>query len=177
MTKTDAKALVRHGAGSRVPHGFSLIELVLVVVMLGILLSVAVPAYERNVTEAKNGQAKTDIRTIEAAVIKFYTENSRYPTDLAELFGSVPSACPKGQKTQSCDPWYTVYVYQPITYNNFGKCKGCRVDLNMQPLNSDFDLWSNGKNKIYKPQVTNSDSLDDSIRVRNGSAIKLGKEL
>lgn len=176
MTKTDAKALVRHGAGGRVPHGFTLIELVLVVVMLGILLSFAVPAYESNVTEAKNGQAKTDIRTIEAAVIKFYTENSRYPADLAEVFGSAPSSCPKGQRTQFCDPWYTAYEYKPITMRG-SRCVGCRVDLNMQPLNSDFDLWSNGKNKIFVPQVTGSASLDDSIRTRNGNSIALGKDL
>jgi general secretion pathway protein G len=40
-------------------------------------------------------------------------------------------------------------------------------------LNSDYDLYSVGKDGLTKPQITNKDSLDDVIRANDGRFIDL----
>ncbi len=159
-------------------RGYTLIEMMIVVVMIAIAGQLAMTSYADNVDRGRVSTAMTDIRTIEVAITKFYVKESRYPDDLAEAFQSVPGSCPKGKKTLLCDPWYTAYTYKPIEFDPLkGKCKGCRVDRNMQPLNSDFDLYSKGKDTQSALQIGAAYSEDDIIRVRNGNQIALGKDL
>lgn len=48
-----------------------------------------------------------------------------------------------------------------------------RKDRKLNPLNSDFDLYSLGKDGLSKPQLTNRDSLDDIVRANDGAFVGL----
>lgn len=60
--------------------GFSLIELLLVVVIVGIVAAVAVPAYQKGVWAAENGSAFSALRTINSTQVQFYSQNNRFGT-------------------------------------------------------------------------------------------------
>ncbi|MEO6334374.1 MAG: type II secretion system protein [Pyrinomonadaceae bacterium] len=58
--------------------GFSLIELLLVVVIIGIIAAMAVPAYQKGMWAAENRAAFSVLRTMSSTQLSFYTQNSRY---------------------------------------------------------------------------------------------------
>ena len=58
--------------------GFSLIELLLVVVTIGVIAAMAIPAYQKGMWAAENGSAFGTMRTIASTQVSFYTQNSRF---------------------------------------------------------------------------------------------------
>jgi len=77
------------------------------------------------------------------------------------------------------DPWTRPYVYRNLAdapQNGAGKPKGPhRRDKNLNPLNTDYDLFSLGKNGESKEQITFKTSLDDIIRATNGAFVGLAQ--
>ena len=66
------------------------------------------------------------------------------------------------------DPWGIPYVYYNVAANGKG---GARKDHALNPINTDFDLYSKGPDKETKPQISHKSSLDDVIRARSGAFI------
>lgn len=64
--------------GNKKESGFSLVELLLVVVIIGLVAAMAVPAYQKGMWAAENGSAFGTLRTINSTQLSFYTQNSRY---------------------------------------------------------------------------------------------------
>lgn len=64
--------------------GFSLIELLLVVVIVGVIATIAIPLLMKATHAAENGNMYAAMRTIHSAQIVFRTQNSRYAR-LAEI--------------------------------------------------------------------------------------------
>ena len=58
--------------------GFSLIELLLVVVIVGVIAAVAVPAYRKGISAAEKGVTFANLRTINSTEMSFYSQNSRF---------------------------------------------------------------------------------------------------
>jgi prepilin-type N-terminal cleavage/methylation domain-containing protein len=58
--------------------GFSLIELLLVVVIIGIVAAIAVPAFQKGLWAAENGSTFGTLRTIASTQVAFYTQNDRF---------------------------------------------------------------------------------------------------
>jgi prepilin-type N-terminal cleavage/methylation domain-containing protein len=65
-------------------QGFSLIELLLVVVIIGIVAAMAVPAFQKGIWAAENGTAVSNLRTINSTQVSFFTQNNRFGR-LAEI--------------------------------------------------------------------------------------------
>lgn len=58
--------------------GFSLIELLLVVVIVGIIAALAVPAFQKGIRAAENGTTFATMRTISSTQVSFFSQNNRF---------------------------------------------------------------------------------------------------
>lgn len=69
--------------------GFTLVELMVVVVILGILVAIAVPVYNSVTGTAEANACKANQRTIESAIMQWYADesNSGDPTTVNDLVG------------------------------------------------------------------------------------------
>ena len=101
--------------------GFTLIEIMVVVVIIGILASVVVPRIMDNPDKARTAKAKHDIRSLESALDIYRLDNFVYPTtdQGLESLISLPSSSPEPAnwkqggyiKKLSNDPWGNEYLY------------------------------------------------------------------
>ena len=65
--------------------GFSLIELLIVVTIVGILATIGIPAYSKQVDAAKRSDGKAMLMTIQSKMERYIFDNSTYPTSLAMI--------------------------------------------------------------------------------------------
>ena len=100
--------------------GFTLIEIMVVVVIIGLLAAVILPNVLGNVDKAGIAKAKQDIRTIQTALVMFKLDNFIYPTTemgLKALKEKPDSPLIKNWRSGgylqslSKDPWKNDYVY------------------------------------------------------------------
>ena len=89
--------------------GFTLIELILVVVILGILAGAVIPVFQGRSEQARIGRAKTDIATYSTQIDLYALDhNDKYPDSLSELV----SGKKKYVQQVAKDPWGNEYVYK-----------------------------------------------------------------
>lgn len=65
--------------------GFTLIELMIVVVVLGVLAAIALPAYQDYTKRARRADAKTSLLELQMAMEKWRANNPSYTTDMTDL--------------------------------------------------------------------------------------------
>ena len=117
-----------------VSKGFTLIELMVVVVILGILATIMMPKILDRPEQARRMKAKVQIRGFQSALALFKTDTGRFPTTSEGLEALVSGASIDGSKGSyiegnkvPIDPWKHEYVYL---------CPG---------IHDDYDLESFGK--------------------------------
>ena len=94
--------------------GFTLIELILVTVIIGILAAMVVPVFGGRITESKMRAAKGDIAAYQSAIQLYALDNNdQFPKSLADLAN--PSTGRVYVKELNKDPWGNDYVYVPGT--------------------------------------------------------------
>ncbi len=71
--------------------GFSLIEMMIVVVMIGILATMAYPRLERYLTSSRQNEAKTNLMAIYTAQKVYHASNRGYASDIQQLGVETPS--------------------------------------------------------------------------------------
>jgi general secretion pathway protein G len=111
----------RAGRRSLSQAGFTLIEILVVVVILGILAAVIVPKIMDKPELARIAKAKTDVRALETALDLYRLDNFTYPTTDQGLEALVakPAGSPEPKnwkaggyiKTLNKDPWGNPYKY------------------------------------------------------------------
>ena len=67
--------------------GFTLVELMVVVVIIGVLVAIAIPIFSGIQANARTKACDANIRTIKGAVAMYYAEENAYPADIAALVG------------------------------------------------------------------------------------------
>lgn len=116
-------------------HGFTLIEIMVVVVILGILAATIIPQFIGTTQDAKVGAAKAHIAVLESALEQFNVNMDRYPTTdegLKALVEPVEGGSAKWRgpyvKQLRADPWGNPYQYRRPGVHKTGG----------------YDLWSRG---------------------------------
>jgi general secretion pathway protein G len=138
-------------------EAFTLLELMVVVVILGILAAFVVPRISKRPEDARVTKAKIEIANLEQALELYYLDNGTYPTTEQGLraliekpqTGEVPENWKAGgylaKPKMPEDPWGNDYQY-----------------LSPGVRNRDFDLYSFGKDGVeggegYDADITNWD--------------------
>jgi general secretion pathway protein G len=103
---------------NRSQRAFTLIELLLVLVILGILAAIVVPKFAGRTEQAREAAAKTQVANFSTALDAFEVDNGFYPKGKSGLNDLV--AAPRDAqnwkgpyiKDVPVDPWQKPYVYQ-----------------------------------------------------------------
>ncbi|UGQ48747.1 type II secretion system protein [Massilia endophytica] len=94
--------------------GFSLIELLVALSIMGLLVSIAAPRYFGNLDKAKEDVLKEDLYILRDAIGKFYADRNRYPDTLQELVAEhYLRKLPADPFTQSPNSWVVVPSEDP----------------------------------------------------------------
>lgn len=141
--------------------GFTLLELMMVVVLLGMATAIGVPSYRGYIDSTNQKRAIAEIGGLAVDLYRWELNTGGFPDTLAE-------AGLDGLR----DPWGNPYVYLNIATADKN---AVRKDKNLHPLNTDFDLYSKGKDQDTQLPLTAKSSQDDIVRANNGSFIGLGK--
>jgi len=97
--------------------GFTLIELMIVVVILGLLATIIMPRILNRPEQARRMKAKIEIRNIQSALALFKTDTGRFPTTSEGLEALVSDPGIKGYNPDGyldkvpVDPWGNRYIY------------------------------------------------------------------
>ncbi len=150
------RRLCRAGRSNR---GLTLIELLTVLAIIGILATIASLLYANFTEQARVARAVADISILSSEISTFESMNERLPNNLAEI----------GRSTL-LDPWGRPYEYLNFALGPLGQQ---RKDHALVPINTDYDLYSKGKDGGSQPPLTASASLDDIVRANDGQYIGL----
>jgi type IV pilus assembly protein PilE len=82
-------------------QGFTLVELIIAVAVVGILAAAAMPSYQQHVASSRRTDAKSALLGAAQALERFYTERGTYVGATLGSTGIYPSASPQGYYTLS----------------------------------------------------------------------------
>jgi len=141
-----------HANRRRPASGFTLLEIMVVVVIIGLLAAIVAPSVIGNIDKAAITRAKQDIRTIEVALNQFRLDNFRYPSEEEGLEVLL------GRNTNLSDDEFEEYLPrmpidpwdQPYMYANPGKegrtfdvyTYGADGEEGGEEVNADIGNWN-----------------------------------
>jgi len=144
-------------------RGFTLVEVLLVLVIGGILIAIAVPSFERYLERSRLGETVYAIGSMQQTIGDYERSKGRLPDSLDDVgFGT------------KVDAWGRPYEYLNLR-NSKGNGKA-RKDKSLAPLNSDYDLYSVGADGLTAASLTNKAARDDVVRARDGRFVGLAEE-
>jgi general secretion pathway protein G len=135
----------------------------MVMVIALTIAAIAIPNLMSALDDARIARAVSDIGTLEDEITLYFSINGQFPDSLAQIgYGSL------------LDPWGNAYQYL-----NHATMKGngqARKDRFLVPLNSDYDLYSMGKDGKTASPLTAKASQDDIVRASDGSYVGLASQ-
>jgi general secretion pathway protein G len=143
------------------------LELLVALAVVGLLAAIALPSYSAIIERQKVGEAGRELMDIVMVIERHRTMRFEIPDTLAEL----------GLDADLLeDPWGRQYQF--LSFNSpIPGIKGMiRKDHNLHPLNSEFDLYSFGKDGQSQSPLTAKASRDDVIWARDGGFVGLAED-
>ena len=102
---------IKRGRSPARVRGFTLIELMITVTILGILAAIAYPSYTQYVTRSKVGLAKSSLVQVMDRQAQFYVDNKGFATDLTDLgFGENGFAIDRNGKEVASTSSDRIYI-------------------------------------------------------------------
>lgn len=148
----------------RSSRGVTLVEIAVAIAVLALFAAIAFPGYADYVERARVAQARADIQDIDTKIAQFeIANNGALPDSLADIGAA-------GLR----DPWGRPYQY--LNLRNPANLNDARKDRNLHPINSDYDLYSAGRDGMTVKPLTAQPSQDDVIRARNGRFVGLVRD-
>ena len=139
----------------------------IVIAIIGTLSAIALPNYLKYKNKARVAVAVADVRIIEKRIAVFAFENDgQLPDSLNDL--------PNNGNVN--DPWGNPYQYLRIAGGTATKGQK-RKNMSDNPVNTDYDLYSMGKDGQSQTGFKASQSRDDVVRAYNGRYVGLVSEL
>jgi general secretion pathway protein G len=158
--------LLTRGHSRKWVRAFTLMELLVTVAIISTLAAIGVPSYNGYVDRARSATAAADIRDIELGITRFLAENGAPPANLAAA--GFPNLL---------DPWGRPYQYLWLQGVPPAALGGAwRRDRFLNPLNTDYDLYSMGKDGATVAPLTGGPAHDDIVRANNGRFVGLATD-
>ncbi|MFO1389744.1 type II secretion system major pseudopilin GspG [Cellvibrio sp.] len=143
LASKSSRALSRQG-------GFTLIEIMVVVIIIGLLASVAVPTVLDRMEQARTQKARADFKSLQTALKLYRIDNFTYPTSDQGLDALVhkPTLAPVPRNWKSggyldqmqMDPWDRPYLYMSPAENGH-----------------DYDIYTLGADGVTGGEGPNAD--------------------
>ena len=142
-------------------------ELMLTVSVVCLLAAIALPSYAAIIERQKVGEAGRELLEIAMVIERYRTMRFEIPETLTEL----------GLDADLLeDPWGREYQFLSFNSSIPGINGMIRKDHNLHPLNSEFDLYSFGKDGASRSPLTAPASRDDVIWARDGGFVGLAED-
>ncbi len=149
--------------GSILAIGFTMIELLIVMAIVGTLLAIALPMFQTALDKARITRAIGDISALQTDIASFEAGGKGLPASLAVI-----------GRASLMDPWGNPYQYLKFdSPGDKGFTPGARMDRFLVPINSTYDLYSMGKDGESVPPLTAKAGKDDIVRANDGGFIGL----
>ena len=144
---------------------FTLLEVAIVLGIVSVLAAIAGPAYQGHLERARAKTVVLDIRWLEEEIAAFELEWESFPPSLDAIGAD-------GRR----DPWDNPYVYLRIADSGKPGKGTLRKDKFLNPLNSDYDLYSKGPDGDSKTPLSAPVSHDDIIRAGDGDFVGVAED-
>lgn len=154
----------RAGRSDHRRSGFTLIEILSVLAIIGLLAGFGLPKLHQVTNRAKIAKAIGDIRAIQIDLMAIEAEGQPLPANLAAI------------QRAYLDPWGNPYVYNKFPPPPPPVPPGARRDRFLVPVNTTFDLYSMGADGNSVAPMTAAASLDDIVRANDGGYIGLASQ-
>ena len=116
--------------------GFTLIEIMLVIVIIGISVGIAAPKITGKIGKANDIAARASLKSIETAVSSYEMDNLRLPDSLDALTKQQNGNGPNLKPSDLIDPWSSPFQYSK------GGSHGMGFDLSTtSPEGKSFNNW------------------------------------
>lgn len=143
--------------------GFSLVELLLIMAIIGTLAAISLPIYITALDSARAARAIGDIVTLDREIFLYDVQKNRLPDSLTDV-----------GRDYMLDPWGRPYVY--FNFDDQKGKGGRRKDRWLNPINSRYDLYSVGKDGESVPSLVPKKSWDDIVRANDGGFVGFARD-
>ncbi len=98
----------RHPGGDPDESGFTLVELMIVMLIIGVLAAIAIPSYVSSIKSAREAVLNEDLHVMRQAIDSYTMDKEKAPQSLDDLVQTgYLKEIPKDPETQSRDTWVT----------------------------------------------------------------------
>ena len=116
--------------------GFTLIEILLVVVIIGIIVGIAVPKLTGKIGMSLDVAARASLKSIETSIQNYEMENLRLPDSLEDLTTVKDGKGPYLKPSEILDPWKQKFQYAKPGSHSRGFDLSCK-----SPEGKEFNNW------------------------------------